>query len=398
MSRFLGYAGEALEAIWNNRARSVLTMLGMIIGTASVIAVLGIGKAASGGIAASLDAFGDPGFVVAVDPKQDDPLSAQLQYRDAASVRTEDAGVVQYAFPNFQRTYHVVAAGVDFVGAVTSANGVIFDTLTLREGRRISAQDVASAARVCVLSQPLERRLFGEGGRALGQVVRIDGVRFRAIGVYDELKAGIFNNAGQSDYIEIPYSAFAELAPGPIDSMQIYPARGATLPEVRDAVVATLRHLHGPRAEYDVQDALAFIGAFERAVAVVSYGVTAIGGVALLVAGIGIMNIMLVSVTERTREIGIRKAIGGSSRDIATQFLMEAVILSLIGGGAGMLLGVAGVLLGYGVVAGLLGPAPIPWLGIVSLAVGFSMFVGVVFGTYPAIRAGRLDPIEALRS
>ena len=90
-------------------------MLGMIIGTASVIAVLGIGKAASGGIAASLDAFGDPGFVVAVDPKQDDPLSAQLQYRDAASVRTEDAGVVQYAFPNFQRTYHVVAAGVDFV-------------------------------------------------------------------------------------------------------------------------------------------------------------------------------------------------------------------------------------------------------------------------------------------
>jgi putative ABC transport system permease protein len=398
MSRVLAYAREALDAIWNNRARSILTMLGMIIGTSSVIAVLGIGKAASGGIASSLDSFGDPGFFVAVDPKQDDPLAAQIQYRDAAVLRTEDRDLLKYVFPNFQRNYHIVANGVDYVGAVTSTADVIFDTLTLREGRRIGPQDVASAARVCLLSQPLERRLFGPQGRALGQIVRIDGVRFRAIGVYDELKAGIFNSAGQSDYIEMPYSTFAELAPGPIDSLEIYPAPGVTLPQVREAVVATLRHLHGPRAQYDVQDALAFIGAFERTISVVSYGVTAIGGVALLVAGIGIMNIMLVSVTERTREIGIRKAIGGSSRDITTQFLMEAVILSLIGGGVGMLLGIGGVLLGYGIVAGLLGPAPIPWLGIVSLAVGFSMFVGVVFGTYPAIRAGRLDPIEALRS
>jgi putative ABC transport system permease protein len=398
VSRFLAYAREALDAIWNNRARSILTMLGMIIGTASVIAVLGIGKAASGGIASSLDAFGDPGFIVAVDPKQDDPLSAQIQYRDVASIRSQDGDLIKYAFPNFQRNYHIVGGGVDYVGAVTSANEVVFDTLTLREGRRIGPQDVASAAHVCLLSQPLERRLFGADGRALGQIVRIDGERFRAIGVYDELKAGIFNSAGQSDYIEIPYSTFAELAPGPIDSIEIYPATGVTLAQIRDAVVATLRHLHGPRAEYDVQDALAFIGAFERTISVVSYGVTAIGGVALLVAGIGIMNIMLVSVTERTREIGIRKAIGGSARDIATQFLMEAVIISVIGGGIGMLLGIVGVLLGYGVVAGLLGPAPIPWLGIVTLAVGFSMFVGVVFGTYPAIRAGRLDPIEALRS
>jgi len=131
---------------------------------------------------------------------------------------------------------------------------------------------------------------------------------------------------------------------------------------------------------------------------VVGYGLTAIGGVALLVAGIGIMNIMLVSVTERTREIGIRKAIGAAGRDITTQFLMEALILSLIGGGTGMVLGIAAVLLAYGVVSGLLGPAPIPWLLIVSVAVGFSTFVGVVFGTYPAIRAGKLDPIVALRS
>jgi len=397
MSRILAYSREAFEAIWRNRARSVLTMLGMIIGTASVIAVLGIGRAASSGITAQLDAFGNPGFIISVDSKQDDPAAAQIQYRDVVTLLSHDEATLQHVFPNFQRTYHIKANGVDYVGAVSSQQDVVLDTLTLHEGRRIDRGDVAAAAHVALLSQALERRLFG-GGRALGATVRVNGARFLIVGVYDELKAGIFNNVGQSDYIEIPYSTFHALAPGPIDSLQVYPRPGVTLVQVHDAVIATLRHVHGPRAQYQVQDAVAFLSGFERVIAVVGYGLTAIGGVALVVAGIGIMNIMLVSVNERTREIGIRKAIGGSSRDITLQFLMEAIILSLLGGGTGMLLGIACVLLTYGVVAGLLGPAPIPWLLITSIAVGFSVFVGVVFGTYPAIRAGRLDPIEALRS
>jgi len=398
MARLFAYALEACDAIWRNRARSALTMLGMIIGTASVIAVLGIGNAASSGIKGSLDAFGNPGFYVSVDPKQDDPGSAQIQYRDVATLAAQNPATLRYVFPNYQRTYHIKANGVDYVGSVSSQQDIVLDTLTLREGRRIETGDIAGATHVSLLSQSLERRLFGSDGRALGQTVRINGSRFRVIGVYDELKAGIFSNVGQSDYIEMPYSTFHEMAPGPIDSLQLYPQPGVSLGILHDAVVATLRHVHGPRAQYVVQDAVAFLGAFERTVEVVGYGLTAIGGVALVVAGIGIMNIMLVSVTERTREIGVRKAIGGSSRDITLQFLMEAVILSLIGGGTGMLIGIATVLLAYGVVAGLLGPAPVPWLLITSIAVGFSVFVGVVFGTYPAIRAGRLDPIEALRS
>ncbi|GAC1620390.1 MAG: ABC transporter permease [Vulcanimicrobiaceae bacterium] len=397
MPRVLAYAREVLDAIWRNRARSILTMLGMIIGTSSVIAVLGVGRAASTGITGQLDAFGNPGFFVSIDTKQDDPASAQIQFRDVATLVSQNDATLRYVFPNYQRTYHIKANGVDYVGAVTSQQDVVFDTLTLHEGRRIDTNDVATAAHVALVSQALERRLF-HLDPALGQTVRVNGTRFRVVGVYDELKAGIFNNIGQSDYIEIPYTTFHEMAPGPIDSLQVYPRPGVTLDRVRDAVETTLRHIHGPRAQYQVQDAVAFLGAFERVIAVVGYGLTAIGGVALVVAGIGIMNIMLVSVNERTREIGIRKAIGGSSRDITLQFLMEAVILSLLGGGTGMVLGIATVLATYGFVAGLLGPAPIPWLLITAIAVGFSVFVGVVFGTYPAIRAGRLDPIEALRS
>ncbi len=398
LTRLGSYAGEALEALWRNRARSLLTMLGMIIGTGSVIAVLGIGNAASAGISGTLGAFGNPGFYVSVDPKQDDPQAAQIQYRDATSVANENPDVLAHVFPSYQRTYRTQGGGVDYVGTVTSTADLHLDTLSLHEGRRIGGDDLATAARVCLLSQPLERRFFGDGSYALGRIVRIDGVRFRVIGVYDELRAGIFNNAGGSDYIEIPYTAFHELAPGPVEALQVFPRPGAGLETVRSAVTASLRRAHGPQAEYDVQDALAFIGTFERTISVVSDGVTAIGAIALLVAGIGIMNIMLVSVTERTREIGIRKAIGGSSADIVLQFLLEAVILALLGGALGMLMGIGGVLLAYGFVSRMLGPAPIPWVLIVTLATGFSTVVGIAFGTYPALRAGRLDPIEALRS
>jgi putative ABC transport system permease protein len=398
VTRFFAYAGEALDAIWRNRTRSLLTMLGMIVGTSSVIAVLGIGNAASNGIAASLNSFGDPGFIVQVDPKQDDPIAASIQFRDSASVAEAAGDVVQYVSPQYQRNYHIKANGIDYIGAVTSDNGIVLDTLTMREGRRINEDDVAAAARVTTVSRPIERRFFGENGSALGAQITIDGVRFRVVGVFDDLKASIFNNAGGSDFVTIPYTTFHELAPGPVDALNFYARKGASVDQVKSAVIGELRHLHGPRAEYDFQDVLSFLNTFTSIIAVVSLGLTAIGGVALLVAGIGIMNIMLVSVAERTREIGIRKAIGGSRNDIVAQFLFEAVILSLLGGAIGTALGLGATLLASGLVTSFVGPAPVPLLPIVLVATGFSVVVGVFFGAYPAVRAGGLDPIEALRS
>ncbi len=397
MTRLLAYAAEALDAVWRNRTRSILTMLGMIIGTGSVIAVLGISSAASSGIAGSLESFGDPGYQILVDPRQDDPNSAQIQYRDVATVASENAGIFKYVFPVYDRHYHVRANGVDYFAEVFGGNGYINDTLTLHEGRRIRGPELDGAEHVTLLSQSMSRRYFGEGS-ALGRTVRVNGVRFTVIGVYDELKSSFFNNANGSDFVEIPNSTFHELAPGPIDGLQVYAAPGIGADRVRVAVVDSLRHVHGPRATYIVQDVQSFIQAFNTVIKVVSLGLTAIGGVALLVAGIGIMNIMLVSIAERTREIGIRKAIGGSRNDIALQFLLESVILSLLGGGVGTLFGLGAVLLIASAVSALLGPAPIPYLQIVGVAAGFSVVVGVLFGTYPALRAARLDPIEALRT
>jgi len=398
VTRLLAYASEAAGALWRNRGRSLLTMLGMVVGTSSVIAVLGLGRAASGGITNQLRAFGDPGFIVSANQQQNDPLAASPQFRDAAIVAARNADVFTHVFPLYSRNYHMAANGVDFVGNVTSDSDYITDSLSLREGRRFTANDVASSARVCNLSQSVERRLFGDGAYSLGKTVRINGIRFAVVGVYDDLHASIFANSAGTEYIAIPYTTFGAIAPGPVDQLDVYARPGVGLPLVRERAFSTLHRLHGPDAQYDVQDALAFVSGFERTIGLVGTGLAGIGGVALVVAGIGIMNIMLVSVAERTREIGLRKAIGGSRRDIALQFLMEAIMLSLGGGVLGTAIGVAFVLAAASVVAGLLGPASIPWTAILSVALGFSLLVGVAFGTYPALRAGALDPIEALRS
>ena len=397
MRRLIAYAGEAFEAIWRNRVRSFLTILGMIIGTASIIGVLGTSRAAQSGIGATLGQFGDTGIFVNVDPQSDDPNSAQIQFRDVRTVLESNPSTVALAFPVYQRTYHLRAKGIAYDTFVTSANDHVVDTLALLAGRRVDRNDVDSAAHVAVIKQDLAERFF-QRTDVVGELIKVGGSRFRIVGVYARDASSLSTTITGSEYLEIPYTTFHEIAPGPIDLMQVYPAPGAHTDDVTAAVTRTLKRLHGERARYVVQDSGAFLEGFNRVLGIIASGLAAIGGVSLLVAGIGIMNIMLVSVTERTREIGLRKSIGASSRDITLQLLIEAILLSLIGGGIGTLFGLAFTILGYLAIEKFVGPAPIPYLLVISIAVGFSTLVGTVFGTYPALRAGRMDPIEALRA
>jgi putative ABC transport system permease protein len=398
VSRFFAYTREAFEAMWRNRVRSLLTMLGMIIGTASIIAVLGISNAATSGFSKQVADFGDQGIVAFVDQQQDDPKTAAIQYRDVALIAARTTGTIKYVMPYYSSNYRVIAGTVRLDGIeVDSQTDYPIDHLSLHEGRKLTAEDVQGGEHVALVTESLGVKLFGPGS-ALGKVARVNGTRFTVVGVYDPLKASLLQVGTGEDRMEIPFTVYHEVRPGPVDYLQAFPAPGVDVGTAIDAITHELHRLHGERSKYTTQDTSAQIGGFFRVVNLIAAGLTAIGGVSLLVAGIGIMNIMLVSVTERTKEIGLRKSIGASAGDITYQFLLEAVYLSLIGGGIGMCIGLLAVLGGYQLVEQFTGPAPIPYLLIISVAVGFSTLVGTVFGTYPAMRAGRLDPIEALRS
>jgi putative ABC transport system permease protein len=397
VTRLLAYLGEAFTAIWRNRTRSLLTMLGMIIGTSSIIAVLGISRAASGGIEGTLNSFGDPGITIAVDPNQDDPRAAAIQYRDVRTIAIDLAPLLSYIEPSYARGYKLRWNGKSTTTFVASASPKSQALLTLREGRALAEDDVTSGAHVCLITSELAAKLFKDTSPT-GQVLDIGSTRFTIIGVYSEVKGSLFNSVGASDFAIIPYTTYHGIAPGSIDSLTVYAAPGVEVGRVSDAIDAVLQRLHGPRTQYATQDTTAQLQGFNKVLGIIAVGLTGIGSVALIVAGIGIMNIMLVSVTERTREIGLRKAIGAKRGDVLLQFLLEAILLSFMGGGVGTLFGFVATVLAYTSVENLVGPAPIPYLLIVSVAVGFSTLVGCVFGTYPAIRAARLDPIAALRS
>jgi putative ABC transport system permease protein len=397
LQRLKSYSGEAFAAIWRNRTRSILTMVGMIIGTSSIIAVLGVSKAASGGISGTLNSFGDLGFTVNVDPTQDDPSVASIQYRDIRTVAADLGPMLTHVDPAYFRLLKLRALGKTIPTFVVAGSDYHPDSQEMIAGRRLDGADIATGARVCLVSEPLAQRFPG-GTLALGTPIVVGGNRCSLIGIYAQIKSGLFNQGGGDEFVEIPYTMYHDMASGPVDAVTAYAAPGIPTQRAIDAVVAVLQRLHGTRAKYLTQDNTAAVEQINTVLAIVAAGLTGIGGIALVVAGVGIMNIMLVSVTERTREIGLRKAIGAKRGDVLLQFLLEAILLSLLGGGVGTVIGFFATLGGYAIIEPLVGPAPIPYLLIVSVAVGFSTFVGVVFGTYPAVRAARMDPIVALRT
>ena len=397
MTRFLAYFEEAANSLWRNRVRSILTMLGMIIGSAAIITVFGISHATTSGISSTLTSFGTQPVVVIPDPAQDDPTLAQIQYRDITPVANALGSLAVEVIGQWQRPTQISFGNKSDHVETFEVGGYQPDALVMAQGRKIDQQDVDSAARVCVLTEDVAAEFFGNNP-AVGNFVHVNGMPCQVIGVYAQIKGSFFNQIAGSSAVGMPFTTFHNfIYAGALDFIAIYPSDPGQATTVAHLAIAELQHIHGPQAKYVEQNAANIVSSFESVLNVVGTGLSAIGGVALLVAGIGIMNIMLVSVTERTREIGIRKAIGASSRDIAIQFLMEAVVLALLGGGIGMGIGLLITIGGVALLSKQLGEMLIPYLAIISLALGFSLIVGTVFGTYPALRAARMDPIEALR-
>lgn len=392
------FFASALDTLWANKMRSALTMIGIVIGTAAVISIFALGQSASTSIAATLGTFGDQGIFFFPDSGSRRIRAAQIQWRDVAILR-DGCSRCAKVFPIYDAYYSVRLGHTKEVVELASDTDFVVDKLPMAEGQRFNADDIDAAKPIANILWKTKQKFFGDGP-ALGKYIRVAGRRFLVTGVYQDINAGIFNGFANGDFtVFIPYTTYHHLPGSSILGLQVYHAADSSAAQTIDEVQAQLARIHGPRAKYEAQDFSQQAGTFLNVIAYVAVGISAIGGIALIVGGIGVMNIMLVSVIERTREIGIRKAIGASRRDILFQFLMEAIAITLIGGLIGTALGVGVALAANSFITTQVAgqAASINWFSILATAVGFSVAIGLFFGTYPAARAAALSPIECLR-
>jgi putative ABC transport system permease protein len=393
----------AWRALVRNRARSLLTMLGVIIGVAAVVITVSIGAGARASIAAQINGIGS-NLVIVIPGNV--TLNGVRTGAGAASTLTPDDGLAIAKLPHVAAVTPTVQVRTQVVAGEnnwsTSVAGVAptftyIREWTLSSGSFFSDADVAQSAKVCVLGQTVVDNLF-PGSAPLGKTVLIRNVPFTVIGV---LAARGQSAAGQDqdDTIVIPYTSAMERLTGNqfVNGIAVSADDVSSIVPVENEITPLLEQRHrivgGREDDFSVRSLQDIANAAEATASVMEYLLAGVAAVSLLVGGIGIMNIMLVSVTERTREIGLRISVGARSGAILEQFLIEAVVLSSAGGALGILLGV----LGSGAVS-VFGkwPMVIPPESIV-LAFVFSALTGVFFGYYPASKAAHLNPIDALR-
>ncbi len=399
----------ALRALRVNRLRSALTMLGIIIGVAAVIAMVAVGSGATARITEQIRSIGSNVIIVLSGSVTSGGIRVgagsimTLSEDDARAIASECPAVALVA-PSSRGTAQVVFGNTNWS---TLIQGTTPEYLEIRDfimqaGRPFTAQDVDGATKVALVGQTVVDNLFG-GTDPIGQIIRIKKVPFTVLGVLAP-KGQSVSGQDQDDIILVPISTAKKKVLGisqanarAVGTIMIQ-ARGPTvMKEAEEQVVALLRQRHriqpGQDNDFTVRNLTEVFAAQEQSARVMSILLGAIASVSLIVGGIGIMNIMLVSVTERTREIGLRLAVGAKARDILTQFLVEAVTLSLIGG----LIGI-----GFGLGASVVISYLAKWATLISasailMAFAFSAMIGVFFGYYPARKAAFLDPIEALR-
>ena len=417
--RLLASVEIALRALTVNKMRSGLTMLGIIIGISAVIILVSVGQGVQTMVAEQMQNIGSNLLFVMPGELEQSSSSMKSNFLRSANVSTLTLGdaeaiakpvnvpAVKAVAPEFVGSGSIVYGSSNTqatVSGVTSKYSSVTNFYPLL-GRFIEDNDLRTNARVAVLGQTVLEELFAAGINPIGQVVKINRVPFRIVGVMKEKGGTAFSD--EDDVVFIPLTTAqtrlfgVRHVSGDYSVSVIYATAvdESFLDAARDQVRRILRQRHGliystDKDDFSVltqEDIASVLGSLT---AVLTAFLGLIAAVSLIVGGIGIMNIMLVSVTERTREIGIRKAVGAKRRDILRQFLVEAIVLSLVGGCVGIAIGVTGTLIASGAVEDLrthISPSTI------LLATGFSIIVGLFFGIYPAMRAAGLNPIDALR-
>jgi putative ABC transport system permease protein len=399
----------ALSALATNKLRSALTMLGIVIGVAAVIVMIAVGAGAQARVEEQIRALGSnllhvmPGARTKSGLRLPQGSSQTLSEDDALAINEEIPEAV--AAPALRGGAQAVAGNANWS---TQIYGTTMEYLRVREwplvaGRGFTPAEMSGAGKVCLLGATVVRELFG-GADPIDQVIRIKRVPFTVIGVL-ETKGQSLMGSDQDDIILVPISAARSRVLGTatqarqraVQSIWVKVGHGFDLNAVEDQVRALLRQRHrlqpGVDDDFWLRNLQEVMSAREESSRVLALLLAAVASVSLLVGGIGIMNIMLVSVTERTREIGLRMALGARTRDILGQFLVEAATLSLIGGLVGVALGIAGST----AIAGFAGWRIVLSPAAVGLAVAFAFAIGLFFGFYPARKAARLNPVEALR-
>jgi len=407
MTRLLASLRIALRALMVNKMRSALTMLGIIIGVGAVIAMIAVGSGAKKRIAEQIASMGSNLLIVMSGSSTSGGLRfgagtvPTLTVDDAKAIQTE-IPAVKYTAPNISGVAQVVFGNQNWS---TIVNGTTPEILEIREwslssGRPFTQQDVDGATKVCLLGKTVVENLFG-GIDPIGQIVRIKKVPFIVIGVLAPKGQSTWGQ-DQDDVIFVPLTAaqkrlFGMQFPGMVRVISVQAKEPEVMKEAEEQITELLRQTHRiqPNQENDfsVRNLTEVMSSAEQSAQVMSLLLGAIASISLIVGGIGIMNIMLVSVTERTREIGIRIAVGAKGRDILLQFLIESLVLSLIGGTLGIGIGIAGTL----ILSTFTQWPTLFSIEAIFLAFLFSGSVGVFFGFYPARKASLLNPIEALR-
>jgi putative ABC transport system permease protein len=401
--RFVQSLPTALEALRANKGRSVLTTLGIIIGVAAVIVMVALGQGASAQVSARLQGLGTN--VLTIIPGSAQSGGARTGAGSVSTLTNADVQAIQQDVPGIVRLSPIVSGNAQVVAGdqnwQTRIQAVAPDYQQIQnwqiaQGSFFSDQDNTSARNVAVLGSTVQRNLFPDGN-AVGQVIRIRNVPFTVVGVLQPKGATIGFDV--DDVVLIPFRTgqVRLFGPAALNSISVQVGSADELDSALQQINGLLEQRHrirpGQQPDFSIRNNNDIIQTVEGVSQTLTLLLAGVAAVSLVVGGIGIMNIMLVSVTERTREIGIRTAIGARPGDILAQFLVEAVMLSLLGGLIG---------LGLGIALALWIPSLAGWPTVLSpqamaIAFGFAALVGIFFGFYPARRASRLDPIEALR-